>query len=121
MRVAGEPQTVSELGETVVPKAEFSATQNNLTIDFIGLGATLGEELRYLYKIGDETDWTQTEERSLNFANLTAGNYRFQVKAVTAEGIESIAPAVFEFTILSPLYLRWWFLLAAFSLVGFGG
>ncbi len=121
LRVAGEIQTVSELGETILPNAEFVAAQNNLTIEFIGLGATLGEEMRYLYKIGNETDWTETKERSLNFANLTAGNYRFQVKAVTAEGIESVAPATFEFVILSPIYLRWWFLLGAFLAVGFIG
>ncbi|HZS09986.1 MAG TPA: two-component regulator propeller domain-containing protein [Blastocatellia bacterium] len=111
LRVSNEAQAVSASGETEFPRREFTAAQNNLSIDFLGLGASLGEELRYQYKLeGADADWATATGRTVNFSNLAPGRYRFRVKALTAEGIESMKPAVFTFTILRPVWQRWWFL-----------
>ncbi len=120
LRVAGNSQKISELGETVLPDAEFTADKNNLTIDYLGLGASLGEDLKYQYQLGDENnEWITTKERTLNFANLSAGDYKFAVRAITSDGLISQNPATFSFKILRPIYLRWWFITLATLLIGF--
>ena len=86
-------------------KGELSANQNNLQIDFFGLDFRAGETLRYQYKFeGTDADWSApTEQRSVNFANLSSGSYRFLVRAVNSEGVVSENPAVISFKILPPI------------------
>lgn len=108
-RVNGEPQNVSILGETEIPPLDLDSDKRQITIDFLGLGASLGEKLKYEYRFG-ETDWTATDERTLNFANLAAGEYKFEVRAQTADGTFSQATASVSFRIAAPLWQRWWFI-----------
>lgn len=119
LRVAGETQKLSEVGETSLPDLEFTADKNNLTIDYLGLGASLGEKLKYQYRLGDEnSEWITTHERTLNFANLSAGNYQFAARAITSDGLTTPNPATFSFQILPPVYLRWWFLTLTAMVIG---
>lgn len=110
LRVNGEPQNVSILGETDVSKIELSADQRQISIDFVGLGANPGEKLKYEYLL-ENSDWMPTNERTVNFANLVAGNYQFEVRAVSAGRAYSL-PARFSFKIAAPLWQRWWFIAA---------
>lgn len=110
LRVSGVPQTFSILGETTVPKLDLSSDQRQVTVDFVGLGASLGEPLKYEYRLGT-AEWTPSKERTVNFANLSAGEYRLEVRARTADGILSQLPATVSFRIAAPIWQRWWFLL----------
>jgi signal transduction histidine kinase len=68
---------------------------------------------------GVDGDWgAQTESRSVNYARLAPGSYRFLARAINQEGVMSAEPAVFQFRILSPLWQRWWFLTLAATLIG---
>lgn len=116
LHVEGEPQNVSVLGETSVPTLDLRSDQRQITVDFIGLGASLGEKLKYEYRFRGE-DWTATTERTLNFANLTAGDYLLQVRAQTADGIYSPTSASLSFRIAAPLWQRWWFLFGMLILI----
>jgi signal transduction histidine kinase len=49
----------------------------------------------------------------VTYAALKPGSYRFEVKAINSDGVESSQPAYVAFTILSPFWLRWWFVLLA--------
>jgi ligand-binding sensor domain-containing protein/signal transduction histidine kinase len=115
LRTAGVAQPVSILGETSIPDMDFGSSQSNVSIDFLGLGAAPGEKLNYEYRVKGE-DWSPTNERTVNFANLSAGNYLFEVRAVSADRLYS-DPAVFSFRIESPVWQRWWFVLAISILV----
>ncbi|HXI92182.1 MAG TPA: two-component regulator propeller domain-containing protein [Blastocatellia bacterium] len=119
LSVAGVEQTISELGETDVSGLTLGANQNHLQIDFFGLGFGPGEALRYQYKLeGPDTDWSPlTDQRSVNFPNLSPGAYRFLVRAVSAEGLASQSPAIVAFTILRPIWQRWWFIAMAATLI----
>jgi hypothetical protein len=66
--------------------------------------------LLYQYKLeGADTDWSApTDQRSINFARLPSGAYRFLVRAMDSEG-HSPAPAIVAFKIYPPFYRRWWF------------
>jgi signal transduction histidine kinase len=82
-----------------------------------------GERLHYQHKLeGVDQDWGQlTEQRAVHLANLAPGRYRFLVRAVNAAGVVSETPASFSFTILSPLWQRWWFLALAATIAGLAG
>jgi len=115
LKIAGENQSVSELGDTAIQKGELAATRNNLQIDFFGLNFRPGEALRYQFMLeGADSNWsTPTEQRTVTYANLKAGSYRFLVRAVSADGAVSESPAIISFRILPPIWLRWWFLALA--------
>src|SRR5262245_4445490 len=113
LRVAGERRPVSELGEESLPALTLEPSQTQVSVDFLGLGASLGEELKYQYRLeGAQNDWSEpSPQRTVDFANLAPGAYRLSVKAVTAEGAASAKPASFSFTILRPVWRRPWFML----------
>ncbi len=120
LRIAGDPHPISALGETEVAAIELGANKNQLQIDFVALGFSPGEGLLYQYKLeGASDEWSQlTDHRTVNFANLAAGAYHFLVRAVNAGGTLSETPASFSFTILRPVWQRWWFLTLAAVLMG---
>jgi signal transduction histidine kinase len=53
----------------------------------------------------------------VSYANLGAGKYRFLVRAVNAAGVSSSSPAIISFSILPPIWQRWWFLMFATVLI----
>ena len=118
LRIAGENRTVAKLGSAEINAEELAPGQNNLQITFFGIDFNTGEPLRYQYMLeGADRDWNPpTSERTVNFSNLSAGNYRFLVRAVSASGLVSKTPAVFSFKLLPPIWARWWFIGGAISL-----
>ena len=118
--IAGDPRPISALGEVALAPLELGPSQNQLQIDFVALGFSPGEGLRYQYMLeGAGQDWSPlTEHRSVNFANLAPGGYRFLVRAVNAEGVFSEVPASFSFRLLSPIWQRWWFIAIVAGLAG---
>jgi signal transduction histidine kinase/ligand-binding sensor domain-containing protein len=115
LRIAGERQAISELGAAELSRGELTHTQNNFQIDFFGLDFHAGETLRYQFMLeGADKDWSApTDQRTVTYANLRPGTYRFLVRAINSDGINSLRPAILSFTILPPIWLRWWFLALA--------
>ena len=112
VRIAGIPMEISALGEAVVAAREFRARDTSLSIDFIALGFGAGDLPRYQYRLeGADREWSApTEQRTVNYGGLTPGQYRFQVRAVTAAGTVSDPPAEVRFFLPRPVWQRWWFL-----------
>jgi len=115
VRVAGVQQRTSMLGEQHISQIELQPGQDQVSIDFIGLGATLGEKLDYEYRISD-AGWEPTRERTVTFANLAAGTYGFEVRGITGDKLYS-QPAVLSFRIAAPVWQRWWFLMLVSVLI----
>jgi len=121
LRVAGEQHYVSVLGESEIALPDLSAAQNQMQIDFVGLGFVSGDVLRYQYRFeGSYAEWsTPTAQRTVNFVGLAPGSYKFLVRAIDSEGGSSPTPAMITFTILRPVWQRWWFVsLAVLALAG---
>ena len=120
LRVNGMPRQISELGETEISGLRLQPSQNDIEVDFLGLAFAPGETLSYQYLLeGADDEWSPlTLRRFVTFANLSPGSYRFLVRAVTSEGVAGAQPASVKFTILPPLWLRWWFLLLIAAVVG---
>jgi signal transduction histidine kinase len=51
-------------------------------------------------------------------ANLSSGSYRFLVQAINLDEAASEQPAVVYFTVLRPVWQRWWFVTIASVLIG---
>ena len=119
LRIAGS-RTRSPNSTTEVQGLELAASQNQIQIDFLGIDFTPSEALRYQYKLeGADADWSApTDQRTVNYANLSPGTYRFLVRAVNASNINSETPAGVAFRILPPIYQRWWFLTLCAVVVG---
>jgi ligand-binding sensor domain-containing protein/signal transduction histidine kinase len=122
LQVAGVRRLVSDLGESRIENLRLSSDQNQVQIDFLGLGFATGEVLRYRYKLegaaGAGGEWSApNDQRSVTYANLAPGSYRFLVRAVNTDGVESAEAASVAFVILRPVWQRPWFLTLAALLV----
>jgi ligand-binding sensor domain-containing protein/signal transduction histidine kinase len=123
--VNGVPRPVSHLGQASVDRLELGPSENQVQIDFFGLGFAAGEALRYQYRLdGADREWSQPNEaREVHYARLTPGRYQFQVRAVTVDGDSSRVPARVQFAVLPPLWQRQWFQAAValtLALLGYG-
>jgi signal transduction histidine kinase/sugar lactone lactonase YvrE len=112
VRVGGILIDLAELGDAAPPAMTLAPSQNHVEIGFYALSFEPGVALGYEYRLeGAGEDWTPaTEARTASFARLAPGSYRFSVRARGADGLASARPAVFAFTILPPVYARWWFI-----------
>jgi ligand-binding sensor domain-containing protein/signal transduction histidine kinase len=119
--VSGVRREVFQIGGSTVALSPLRRAENSLTIEYAGLSADLDEPLKYQFKLDGKSDWsTATEQRTVNYANLSGGAYRFLVRAVDAEGHVSDAPALLEFAIPPPIWMRWWFLVMAAAATSLG-
>ena len=111
LRLAGNPWPVSLCGVDNVEGPEMPANQSDVRVEFVGLGFAPGELMRYQYRLdGTDQNWSEPRiERTVDYANLAAGQYRFLVRAVNSDGIMSVTPASVTFRILPPVWRRWWF------------
>ena len=112
LQVLGVAQPLAEFGQSALSGLILQPNQNQLRLDFVGLGFASGERLRYQYRLeGADRDWSPpTEQRTINYASLRPGGYTFHVRAVNTEGTVSPRPASVTFQILAPVWQRWWFL-----------
>ena len=114
LRIGGEPYPVSDVGQTNLGELELGPSQTQIQIDFFALSLAAGESLQYQYKIqeGDQNWSVPIAARSVNLS-LSPGAYRFQVRAISADGTVSRAPGEVSFKILRPVWQRSWFVAIA--------
>ena len=110
-RVAGEDLALSETGETEVPEVSLPASKDNVLIEFVAPCFRDERDLAYQYRLegGDESWSTPSPIRSVNYAHLAPGGYRFCVRAVLPSGGASATPATFAFRIARPAWQQPWF------------
>lgn len=79
-------------------------------IRFSGISLKDERNVTYRYRLlGLDTAWTElTDHRSVTFGSLKSGSYRFEVRAISALGIESEDDANLSFVVLPPWYLSPW-------------
>jgi ligand-binding sensor domain-containing protein/signal transduction histidine kinase len=114
LRIGGVARQLEHLGQPQITLRNLEPHQNQVQVDYFGLSPAPGEPLRYQYQLdGAGSAWTApTLERSINYAELAPGSYRFLVRAVDVDGHVSSSPASVSFTILPPVWKRWWFFTA---------
>lgn len=126
VRVDGVPQRVSELGESRVSGIEAESGHGCLEIEFLGLSLAPGRRLAYQYRMeGFERQWSRAgSSRSVVYARLPPGRFRFLVRAVASgvPGVKaaSVVPAEVLLTVHPPLWRRAW-VVALIALAVAGG
>jgi ligand-binding sensor domain-containing protein/two-component sensor histidine kinase len=116
LRFAGKDFPLAPLGETEISGLTLEPDARQLQIDFYGLNLASGEALRYQYTLNGR-DWSEpSAPRSLPFY-LSAGDYDFQVRAVNPDDTFGPWTAKISFTILRPVWQRWWFLALTAGLI----
>lgn len=121
LRVAGLARPISELGAARVTGLGLEPSQNNLQIDYFAIDFGPGE-VRYRHRLAGAGGWSEPSgERSVTFASLAPGEYRFEVEALNQAGDRSPAPALVAFRVRAPLWRRPWFLALVLALGGGAG
>jgi hypothetical protein len=113
VRVEGTALPLSPAGETEISLPNLPPGRDQIQLDFVALSFGAGDvpQYQYMLETADE-DWSvPTQERSVIYAGLRQGSYRFLVRAVNSDGLVSSQPASAVFRVLAPIWLRWWFLL----------
>jgi ligand-binding sensor domain-containing protein/signal transduction histidine kinase len=110
IQVADEEHPISLFGESRVAGIELSPSNRHVRIEFAAPGSASAEDVRYQFMLaGADTAWSNPRpEHTVEYRNLDAGSYRFSVRSVGAAGAASSA-AEFDFRVLPPVWLRWWF------------
>ena len=57
-------------------------------------------------------------QEHLSFSHIDQGKYSLQIKSVNEDGYEKIMPQKIEFTVLGPIYIRWWFIVFTLLVAG---
>ena len=122
VRVAGVAAAVPEMGTALVDGLVLAPGQRQLAIDVLGLGGAT-RQIRFRFRLsGADEAWSAPQpERTISFAHLAPGRYRFEARAVDEGGRESVVPAVVAFTVQAPVWRRAWFLALAGVLLALAG
>jgi signal transduction histidine kinase len=123
LRVRGVPHRVAELGDLEPKALTLTADQNQLEVEFFAVTFAAGESLKYQYRIEQvDGDWSRpSEARSVTYGRLPSGSHRLLVRAVSSNDVAGRTPAVVTFTVLPPIYARWWFIVLAGAVIGAAG
>lgn len=123
IRIHGSDRRISELGESKISGLVLQPSENQVQIEFASLNFAAGDVIKYQYKLeGADSDWSAPSDlRVVNYPALSAGSYRFLVRAVNADGLLSPVPASVEMRLLPPIWKRWWFLTIAGFLLAAAG
>ncbi len=104
IRVAGE--SVSQR-----KNLQIDSDNRNIAIDFIGISFTAPEQVVYEYRLrGSNEEWQRTSQRVARYSALLPGEYTFQVRAQSSNGVWSTETAAVDFQVLAPFWMRWWFI-----------
>ena len=87
----------------------LSHDENNCVIEYVGISFRDEAAVRYQYRLGGGAWSAPTSQRSITFAGLNPGSYKFEVRAINALGVASDIPAELSFSIAPPFWRRWWF------------
>ena len=113
IRIAGESMPIPDPGERVIVPFVLREDQHDVAIDFSSLSLYGVQDIRYQYRMNaGNGEWsTPLRQRTVNFARLASGAYRFEVRAIGPDGTPGPLPAVVIFTIPPPFWKTWWFML----------
>ncbi|MGB1031245.1 MAG: histidine kinase, partial [Flavobacteriales bacterium] len=90
---------------------EVPYEDHHFSFNFDALSLTYPDDVMYQYKLtGVDGDWQRASEVDFTtYGNLSHDNFVFEVRAIDTFGRTSDS-ATFSFSVLAPIWLRWWFI-----------
>ena len=98
---------VNEKDTTLFSQYELPWFKNNIAIEFMGI--SFRSKINYSYRLKKDDAWKRIENNNIGLAELSPGEYLFEVKAVTLNGVESKNTAQIGIHIRSPWWQTLWF------------
>ncbi len=116
------PVLIESAWQGIRPKHQTTTNrfdEGSLTIKFSSLSFRDERDIKFSYRLLETSeDWSiPIKENQVHFANLSAGNYTFEVKAVNGRLMESTEPAQYSFVINQPYWKQLWFITLMIVLV----
>lgn len=105
----------------VASDLELPHDLNFLSFDFAGLSSYEKSKLQYRYRlIGESESWTiASGRREAVWSTIKPGKYIFEAEVRRLGESWSKNSLKYEFTILRPIWLRWWFLtISSLTIIG---
>jgi ligand-binding sensor domain-containing protein/signal transduction histidine kinase len=118
LRVSGVERPLPARGTSALALGELDSQQDDLEIRFVAPSLSEPAGLAFEYRLAEaDADWgAPRRERSVSYARLAPGAYRFEARARIGASVG--APAVLSFTIPPPYWQRAWFLGSCALLAG---
>lgn len=92
----------------------FTHDENTLAFDFLGLWYTAPDKVRCRYQLeGYDPGWSENRNQRVIYSKLAPGNYTFRVAASASDDWTGADVRTYNFSIASPIWRRWWFILTA--------
>ncbi|HEX6847362.1 MAG TPA: two-component regulator propeller domain-containing protein, partial [Chitinophagaceae bacterium] len=115
----------SNKGEQAIPQnRELKYFQNNLAFHLSAPTYIDEKQTRFSYMLegsGNENWSDPSTNTSINFVNLSPGDYTLRARAIFLHGLYPTIESSFSFTISPPWWLTWWFKsIVALVIVGLG-
>lgn len=100
-------------------KKVFEYNENNFSFEFTSPTFINETQTEYQYKMdGIDAYWsTASNNYTVSYNQLQAGNYTFRVRAKNANAVWSLTDATFSFTIKKPFYKHWLFFLLCAGII----
>lgn len=96
--------------QVAISSPSFSYKQNSIQFRFTAVSLSDPGKIRYAYRLKEQdTAWTYTNNRIIDFNFLPPGRYTFEMIACNNNGIWTDTPLIYSFRIIPPFWQRWWF------------
>ncbi|MDR0682398.1 MAG: response regulator [Dysgonamonadaceae bacterium] len=112
---------ISKQSPEFTTKVTLDYKHNNFNIEFSSLCYINPSQNKYTYMLEDfDKEWIYTDasHRFAYYNNLSAGKYRFRLKAANSFGVWSELPQTLEITVLPPPWKTWWAYIIYMILLG---
>ncbi len=105
--------------DSMLKERAFSHNENYFKFYFTGINLRVPDGVRFRYKLeGSDFNWSPpVNENMVTYSNLSPGKYTFKVKACNEHGFWDTQPAVYNFEILAPFWMQWWFYILSGGLI----
>lgn len=94
---------------------ELPYRQNHLIFEFSSSSLKNPDKVRYQYMLEPfDKGWSPVVDKTeAVYSNIPPGEYIFKVKSCNNDGIWNEDPETFVFTIITPFWQTWWFILSS--------
>ncbi len=112
--------------DTLIPymsSVHLKNFENSFSITFGTIGYSIKGKTKYKYRlVGYDMDWINADGRNyVSYTNMKSGNYEFQVKACSYDGVWNENYTSLLIIIATPFYRSWWFILLLVGFMSEGG
>ncbi len=111
---------VNGTAQALSPFYDLDPDDKNINLSYLAIDYKAGGDILYRYKLKNTSAWEYTKSTSLNFPNMSPGNYELEIQTQNEDGYWSES-LVQSFRINPPFWKKLWFLLLVMlAILGLG-